>query len=145
PGNAAFGPGPALEPFAATNRASEDLGRQVLEGVLAHGTRETATIPAGAIGNERPIEITSERWYSDELEAVVLSRTSDPRFGATSYTLVNVVRGEPAADLFAVPQGYELQSEPHAGVRVFEHGEPPPAGARVERRAVIIEQSPPHP
>jgi len=111
--------------------------------VLAHGTRETATIPAGAIGNERPIEITSERWYSDELEAVVLSRTSDPRFGETSYRLVNVARGEPSADLFAVPQGYELQSEPHAGVRMFGQGEPPPAGARVERRAFIIEQSPP--
>jgi len=143
PGNAAFGPGPALEPFVPTEATTEDLGRQVLEGVLAHGTRETATIPAGAIGNERPIEITSERWYSDELEAVVLSRTSDPRFGETSYRLVNVARGEPSADLFAVPQGYELQSEPHAGVRMFGQGEPPPAGARVERRAFIIEQSPP--
>ncbi len=142
-GNAAFGPGPALEPFVPTEATTEDLGRQVLEGVLAHGTRETATIPAGAIGNERPIEITSERWYSDELEAVVLSRTSDPRFGETSYRLVNVARGEPSADLFAVPQGYELQSEPHAGVRMFGQGEPPPAGARVERRAFIIEQSPP--
>ena len=67
----------------------------------------------GESAAERPIEITSERWYSDELEAVVLSRTSDPRFGETSYRLVNVARGEPSADLFAVPQGYELQSEPH--------------------------------
>lgn len=150
----ASGPGP-LPPhppggpvLPGTDAATEDLGKQVLEGVLAHGTRETTTIPAGAVGNERPIEISSETWYSDEIEAVVLSKTSDPRFGETSYRLVNVVRGEPAPDLFAVPQGYEIETEtapPHAGVRVFGPVEPAPAGARVERRAFLIQQGPPTP
>src|ERR1051326_2444030 len=37
----------------------EDLGTQTIEGVSAQGRRETITIPAGQIGNERPIEIVS--------------------------------------------------------------------------------------
>ena len=89
---------------------TDDLGEQILEGVLARGSRETRTIPAGAIGNERPIDIVMERWYSDALEADVLRRNIDPRFGETTYQLVNVVLGEPAANLFVVPESYELQS-----------------------------------
>jgi hypothetical protein len=88
--------------------AGEDLGSQVLEGLLVRGTRLTMTIPVGAVGNERPIEIVTERWYSPDIEAVVWQRHLDPRFGETSYRLVNVVRGEPSPDLFMVPQGYEL-------------------------------------
>src|SRR5690606_34921357 len=43
-------------PFAGRAAASvdervEDLGEQVLEGVVTRGTRRTQTIPAGAIGN----------------------------------------------------------------------------------------------
>jgi hypothetical protein len=96
-------------PFAS---ATEDLGDQVIEGVLAHGTRQTQTIDAGFIGNERAIEIVAEHWYSAEIEATVLRRNFDPRFGETVYRLVNLVRGEPSPDLFLVPQGYELIVEP---------------------------------
>jgi len=136
---------------------SEDLGEQVLEGVLTHGTRETQTIPAGAIGNERAIDIVAEQWYSNEIEAVVLRRNVDPRFGETTYRLANLVRSEPAPDLFAVPQGYELQSEPafappHVELRSFEPGVeqganlgPPPVGppgGRVERRVFLVQPDP---
>ena len=103
---------------------AEDLGDQVLEGLLAHGTRMTDTIPAGAMGNERPIAIVTERWYSKDIDAMVLQRFSDPRFGETVSRLVNVVRGDPSPDLFQVPQGYELAAdEPAAvGVRVGPAG-----------------------
>src|SRR5262245_12190739 len=40
---------------------NESLGSQMIEGVEAEGTRITHTIPAGAMGNERPIEVTYER------------------------------------------------------------------------------------
>jgi len=50
------------------NEVKEQLGKQIIEGVEAEGTRTTLTIPAGEIGNERPIEIVSERWYSPELQ-----------------------------------------------------------------------------
>jgi hypothetical protein len=143
--------------FSGAQTASEDLGEQVLEGVLTHGTRETQTIPAGAIGNERAIDIVAEQWYSNEIEAVVLRRNVDPRFGETTYRLANLVRSEPAPDLFAVPQGYELQSEPafappHVELRSFEPGVeqganlgPPPVGppgGRVERRVFLVQPDP---
>jgi hypothetical protein len=85
-----------------------DLGEQVLEGLLVQGTRMTDTIPAGLLGNERPIEIVTERWYSKDIDAMVLQRFSDPRVGETTYRLVNVALGDPSPDLFEVPQGYEL-------------------------------------
>jgi len=46
----------------------EDLGTQTIEGLSAQGKRETVTIPAGQIGNERPIEIVTETWFSPELQ-----------------------------------------------------------------------------
>ena len=89
----------------------EDLGDQVIEGVKAKGRREKQTIPAGDVGNDRPIEVVSEVWYSDELQAIVLSKHSDPRAGVTEYRLTNVLRAEPSRTLFEVPAGYTIKEE----------------------------------
>jgi hypothetical protein len=83
----------------------EDLGRQTIEGVTATGTRTTTVIPAGAIGNEQPIKIVSEEWFSPELQVLVLTRHSDPRTGETTYRLTGVTRTEPAKALFEAPVG----------------------------------------
>ncbi|MGH7970771.1 MAG: hypothetical protein ACREIC_18785, partial [Limisphaerales bacterium] len=48
----------------AQDTKTEDLGQQTIEGVIAQGHRTTTTIPAGQMGNERPIEIVNETWYS---------------------------------------------------------------------------------
>ena len=93
----------------ADNQVKQELGKQVIEGVEAEGTRTTITIPAGEIGNERPIEIVTERWYSPELQLVVMSRHSDPRTGETTYKLTNINRAEPAKSLFEVPAGYTVK------------------------------------
>lgn len=90
----------------------EQLGKQNIEGVEADGTRTTITIPAGEIGNERAIEIVSERWYSPELQLVVMTRHSDPRFGETTYKLTNINRTEQAKSLFEVPPGYTIKEGP---------------------------------
>jgi hypothetical protein len=87
----------------------EDLGTQTINGVSATGTRFIKTIPAGQIGNDKAITVTSERWYSPDLQMVVKSVHTDPRQGTTTYTLTNVQRTEPAASLFAVPAGYSVQ------------------------------------
>ncbi|HEY9404601.1 MAG TPA: energy transducer TonB [Pyrinomonadaceae bacterium] len=87
----------------------ESLGKQMIEGVEAEGTRTTITFPAGMMGNERPINVVSERWYSPELQTVVLSKHSDPRFGETSHRLVNINRSEPARTLFEVPSDYTIK------------------------------------
>jgi hypothetical protein len=91
---------------------TEELGTQNIEGVDAEGSRTITTIPAGAIGNERPIEITYEKWYSRELQLVVMSRHNDPRFGEQTYRLTNIVRTEPDPSLFSPPIGYRLVTEP---------------------------------
>jgi hypothetical protein len=88
---------------------SESLGKQTIEGVEAEGTRTTVTIPAGAMGNERPLVIVSERWYSPELQTVVMSKHNDPRMGETIFRLTNIRREEPAASLFAVPADYTIK------------------------------------
>lgn len=130
-------------PPSMVTQRTEDLGEQVLEGVLAHGTRTTVTIAAGAIGNERPIEIVTEEWYSSELEALMLRRTTDPRFGETSYRLVNVVLGEPPADLFSVPVEYDVKSDGSVdvgaspGVRVIAPV-PGVTNERLERRRFLV-------
>jgi len=87
---------------------SESLGKQMIEGVQSDGTRATATIEAGAIGNDRPIQIVSERWHSPELQTVVMTKRSDPRTGDETFRLANVRRGEPGAYLFQVPAGYQI-------------------------------------
>lgn len=100
------------------NMKSESLGKQTIEGVVADGTRHTHTIPAGEIGNEQPINIVSESWYSAELQTVVLSKHSDPRFGESSYRLTNINRSEPAATLFQVPSDYSVKEAMPPGMRL---------------------------
>jgi len=88
---------------------SESLGTRTVEGVEATGTRSTVTIPAGEMGNEKPIAIVTERWYSPELKTVVLSRRSDPRMGETTFRLTQLTRGEPERALFEVPADYTVK------------------------------------
>ena len=97
------------------NVKSESLGKQSVEGVEAEGKRTTVTIPVGEIGNERAIEIINERWYSPELQTVVMTRHSDPRFGETLYRLTNINRSEPAKSLFEIPADYTIKEGPKMG------------------------------
>jgi len=90
---------------------TESLGTQTIEGVSATGTRTTRTIPAGEIGNERPLEITSEVWTSPDLQTVVVSKRNDPRIGETVYKLTNIQRAEPDPSLFQVPSGFTTRQE----------------------------------
>ena len=78
---------------------------------MADGKRTTRTIPAGTIGNEKPIAIVSERWFSPELNIVVMSLTVDPRSGETTYRLADIKRGEPPAEWFRVPADYTLRGQ----------------------------------
>lgn len=91
---------------------TDQLGTKSFEGVAAQGTRTVTTIEAGKIGNERPIEIVDERWYSKELDLIVYSRHYDPRFGEQIYRLTNISRSEPDRSLFTVPADYKIVVEP---------------------------------
>ena len=106
----------------AADVQTEDLGKQTINGLVTEGTRRTRTIPVGQIGNEKAITIVSETWYSSDLQLVVMSKRSDPRFGQTTYSLSNIQRKEPDASLFAVPADYTIKQG---------HG---PGGLGVRRR-----------
>jgi hypothetical protein len=106
------------EEVASGNLKKEDLGTQTIAGVSAQGTRLTRTIPAGQIGNEKPILIVHETWFSNDLQMVVMSKRSNPWGGETTYTLSNIQRTEPAPALFAVPSDFTMK----AGRPLGKHG-----------------------
>jgi hypothetical protein len=108
------GPGPrgmGRRNAADGNVKTESLGRQTIEGVPADGRRTTMTIPAGQAGNDLPIHIVVESWYSPDLQATVLSKHSDPRNGETVTRLTNIGRGEPARALLPRSRGGAGQSK----------------------------------
>ncbi|HYY57037.1 MAG TPA: hypothetical protein VE842_06860 [Pyrinomonadaceae bacterium] len=115
-------PGPFHAARPGPKPKTEALGKQMIEGVEAEGTRTTITIPAGQIGNERPIQIVNERWYSPELQTVVMTKNTDPLVGESVYRLTNINRNEPPRSLFEVPADYKLREVP------------PPPGIRIMRR-----------
>ena len=117
------GPGPAgavvqgfavqaqpLSPQASkgTETKTESLGAKTIEGIQVTGTRSTQVIPAGTIGNDKDLNITRETWYSPELQLVIQSTQSDPRFGQTTYTLKSIQQGSPDVTLFQVPANYTI-------------------------------------
>jgi hypothetical protein len=105
----ALPPPPPPPPPAGDVRHAGPLERKTMEGVLVEGRKNTSTIPAGQVGNEQPITITSEEWRSPELNVLVMTHHSDPRMGESSYRLTNIVRGEPDPSLFQVPAGYTIR------------------------------------
>lgn len=103
------------------NVTTEDLGTQVIQGVNATGKRITRTVAAGVEGNDRAIQVVTETWTSPDLQVVVMSKTSDPRFGESTYQLTNITRAEPDPAMFTVPSGYtQVQGGPGRGPRAAQ-------------------------
>jgi hypothetical protein len=98
-----------------------DLGKQMIEGVECVGKKSTITIEAGAIGNERAIDVVSENWYSPELQTTVYTKRSDPRSGETTYKLTNIQRAEPSRILFEVPADYTVKEGSAVVNTVIKH------------------------
>lgn len=94
--------------FARTATVKE-LGSRNFEGVRAEGKLSSYEIPAGEVGNARPILVTDETWYSPDLKVTVYSKHSDPRYGDRIYRLENIRRGEPAAELFTAPADFSIK------------------------------------
>lgn len=113
--------------MAEENWQKEALGARTINGVNAEGTRQTRTIPAGEIGNDKPITIVSEQWYSPDLQVMVMSKRNDPMFGETTYTLSNIQRQEPDASLFTVPADYTVKEGGPRMMRKALPGQVPPA------------------
>ncbi len=90
---------------------TESLGDKTMDGLKVEGTRILRTIPAGQIGNEKPIVITTVRWYSPELQTTILLKRTDPRFGTNTFELTNINLSQPPSSLFTIPPGYTVRQE----------------------------------
>lgn len=80
-------------------------------------TTKTRTIAANTEGNSVPLTWNNVVMYSPDLQIVVSSTRSDPRFGVSTYALTNIVPGDPTNVSFSVPAGYTIQTEPSHGPR----------------------------
>ena len=105
---------------------TENLGDQTIDGIHVTGTRMTHTIPAGKMGNEKPITVTSERWYSPELKATITTKHNDPWAGELKTELKNVSSSEPDASLFAIPADYKVIDDKDGPIRIKLHAPAPP-------------------
>jgi hypothetical protein len=99
---------PTLSPSTGRD-VIEDLGASTINGLYAHGTRETTIFPVGAIGNDHELRSVSEAWISGELNVVVKRIITDPS-GTTTHELTDIRLTSPDPALFQVPENYLIQS-----------------------------------
>lgn len=117
PADARLTPGNAKEVMTRTpelTRGSlpavqkEDLGVESIDGIDVRHYRETQTIPAGELGNERDLVITAEFWYTKDLRMNLKATRNDPRFGEDTLTVTEVQRTEPPLTMFEIPADYTV-------------------------------------
>lgn len=107
--------------------STENLGDQTINGIHATGTRMTHTIPAGKMGNEKPIVVTSERWYSPDLKATVMTKHNDPWAGELKTEFTSVSNTEPDASLFSLPSDYKIMDDKDGPIMIHKFVTAPPA------------------
>lgn len=105
---------PFLVPVPGTT--DQDLGMSTMRGVTVHGLRRTRVLPMQGTGaGAKPIQITDEYWYSDDLHLVILEKHDDPRTGEQIVSVVDVKTAEPPAQWFDPPKAYRVVDETSAG------------------------------
>lgn len=109
-----------------SNVQTVSLGTKTMDGLMVQGTRRIRTIPVGQIGNDKPIVITRDEWYSPDLQMVIASTRSDPRFGTTTFQLTNINRSEPPQSLFIVPPDYAVTPGGRMKRKFAKPAPPPP-------------------
>jgi hypothetical protein len=93
-----------------SNVTREQLGTKTVNGLQAEGTRVTRIIPAGKIGNDKDIQVVTERWYSTDLQLPLTTTHTDPLMGTMTSNLTNISRTAPDASLFQVPSDYKVET-----------------------------------
>ncbi len=96
------------EPSVTGASVQFSRSQQSHEGLRVEVERRIETIPAGLIGNSRPLELVDERHYSPELRLPVFLRRADPRHGESLMRMTDIRRGEPDPSQFVVPPGYTI-------------------------------------
>jgi hypothetical protein len=86
----------------------EDLGKQLVAGVEATGTRDSVIYNPNVFGNDRKVTIEREFWYSPKLGINLISKRSDPRIGTQTFTATNLILSDPDPKLFELPEGFKV-------------------------------------
>jgi uncharacterized protein YecT (DUF1311 family) len=86
----------------------EDLGTKMMDGLRVTGTRETRTFNPGAFGNDKPVVVTKEIWYSPQLQFNLSVTRLDPRNGNQKLNVVDLKLGDPGQEWFAMADGYRM-------------------------------------
>jgi hypothetical protein len=89
----------------------EDLGTQVLDGLGVEGKKTTTTFPVDSQGNDKPFNVVTERWFSNELKTYILIKDVDPRSGENTIKTTVTDRSEPELSLFQVPADYTITQQ----------------------------------
>lgn len=109
PGDHPRGPArESIKDMLSKNVQRDQLGNKTIDGYEASGEKVTRTIAAGEIGNEKPIEVVTERWFCADLQLPVLIVHTDPLMGTATTKVTSVTRGDPDASLFQVPSEYRI-------------------------------------
>ena len=102
---------PSVVPVNRPGYQEQDLGTESMENVVVHGVRKIRTIPATASGTGKPIVVTDEYWYSEELHLNMLVKHDDPRTGQQTVAITQVNRSEPPPATFEIPGDYKIVDE----------------------------------
>src|SRR5215471_14968805 len=98
-------------PSAKPETSREEIGTDTIEGVPVRGVRVSQTYATGSLGNDRPLTIVTEYWYAESVKINLLTKRTDPRYGVQTVRVTDLVRQEPDATLFAIPDDYKLLKE----------------------------------
>ena len=102
---------PFVPSIIKPENTKENIGSDSIESLPVRGLRVDQTYPPGALGNDRPLTIVTEYWYSEDLKINLLTKRTDPRYGVQTVRVTELARQEPDAALFAVPDEYKLFKE----------------------------------
>ena len=88
---------------------TQDLGASMLQGFSVTGSRRTRPAEAASQG-QKTQNMVMEMWFSPELKIELQAKIEDPRQGAMTTRLENVVTAEPDRALFEPPADYTVQT-----------------------------------
>ena len=90
----------------ATPAKETSLGEKMIDGIRTVGRRANYIVAANVIGNEKPITMTLEQWFSPDLGMVMLSTQRSSAGIENTYKLEQLDRSEPDRSLFTVPADF---------------------------------------
>jgi hypothetical protein len=103
-------PSPQSAP-AKPETTRESIGTDTIEGLAVRGVCLSQTYPTRLLGNDRPLTVVTEYWYSEALRINLLPKRTDPRYGERTVPVIELARQEPDALLFGIPDDYKLLKE----------------------------------